>query len=159
VSTLLAAGYVERALADEWFAHYQYWFGTVTVSDKYENVILQLVEHSSDEYDHATELAAWLARVPREGRIPFALSEVGLRGKQHCGYVHSSGNTPIAIIQDAIKGESCAIRFYTKFINDISRADYFGSDLGDILEEILAKEKEHLSDLEKLRKVYIRDTP
>ena len=72
--TLLAAKYAERALADEWFAHYQYWLGSVIVSDEYENVILQFVEHSGDEYDHATELAAWLYYVPREGKIPYSMN-------------------------------------------------------------------------------------
>jgi len=148
--TLLAADLAQRALADEWFAHYQYWFGSVVVPDKWENAILQFVEHSSDEYDHATELAGWLNRVPREGKIPRILPEVG-NGKMYgCGFILPRTDEPRSLVEENLRGERCAIRFYTEFIDKISRVEYYGADLGNVLEDILAKEKEHAADLEKL---------
>jgi len=148
--TRLVAKYVEKALADELFAHYQYWLGSVIVADDFETVISQLVEHMGDEEDHATELAAWLSRVPREGKIPYSMSEIGSLGKQECGYIYPSGNTPGSLVADALKGEKCAIKFYTKFLDEISQVEYYGSGLARSLEIILAKEKEHARDLEKL---------
>jgi len=148
--TTLAARYAEMALADELFAHYQYWLGSVIVSDEYETVISQFVEHASDEEDHATELAVWLSYIPREGKIPYSMAEIGSRGKQECGYIYPSGNIPSSLIADALKGEKCAIKFYTRFLDDISQVEYYGGGLARSLETILAKEKEHAKDLEKL---------
>ena len=147
---ILVAKYAEKALSDELFAHYQYWLGSVIVPDEYENVISQFVEHASDEEDHATELAVWLSHVPRDGKIPYAMAEIGSRGKQECGYIYPSGNIPSSLIADALKGEKCAIKFYTRFLDDISQVEYYGGGLARSLETILAKEKEHAKDLEKL---------
>lgn len=148
--TRIAARYVEQAISDEWFAHYQYWVGSVIMSPDYEDVITQFIEHSVDEYEHATWLAGWLRNVPRAGLIPYAPSE--LSRHQYCGYIYPTGNFPAPLIADNIRGEHCAITFYYKFLKDISDKEYYGSDLGEMLERILEKEQEHKADLYELSK-------
>jgi bacterioferritin len=148
----MMAGLAERAIADEWFAHFQYWLGSVLIDDRNEDVIFQFAEHSSDEYDHATELAVWLGKNSMDDRIPHAPYQMGGR-KEYCGYIYPSGRTPESFIDDAMKGERCAIAFYTEFISRAHRVEGYGMGLGIILETILDKEKEHLADLEKLRKI------
>jgi len=139
---------VRKAIADEWFAQYQYWIGAVIVDDENEDVVHEFVQHEQEEWDHATELAGWLRGIPRVERLPYSLSE--LPHKQHCGYIWPSGNTRQAVVNDAIKGEKCAINFYETTLQRISGNTYYGPDIGSLLEEILAKEKEHLRDLGKL---------
>jgi len=142
----------QRALADEWFAHYQYWLGSVVVSDEWEDVIFQFVEHSSDEYDHATELAAWLT-TNLWGKVPGILPEVGNGKLYGCGYIRPRTDDPRSLVEENLRGERCAIQFYTGFIEIALRTGY-SADLGTILERILAKEKEHAADLEKLLRTF-----
>jgi rubrerythrin len=61
---------------------------------------------------------------------------------------------PRHLVEENLRGEKCAIRFYTEFIDKISRVEYYGADLGDVLENILKKEKEHAADLEKLLRTF-----
>ena len=150
--TRFVAGLVEKAISDERMAHYQYWLGSVLVSDRYEEVVLQFVEHSGLEYDHATELATWLLQVPRQGKIPMSLNEILARG--HCGYTAPVMNDPRSRILDNLKGERCAVEFYSKFLLDISEKEYYGSKLPEVLEWVIGEETTHVADLEKLLKHY-----
>lgn len=143
----IIAGFVREGITDEWLAHFQYWIGSVIVEESREDVIQQFVEHSSDEYDHATDLASWLRNFPRDAHLPYAMSELT---HPYCGYVYPTGITAAALLHDNIQGEKCAVKFYTHFLAELSDRRYSGTDLGGLLEEILAKEKEHLRDLEKL---------
>ena len=147
MSGLAISDRIEKAISDEWMAHYQYWLGSVLLGDRYENVVLEFVEHSSDEYDHATDLAVWLRKhMALAGEVPLSL-EVLLKSR-HCGYVVPVMNDPHSLIQDAIKGERCAIQFYNSILGVIAGKEYHTLD--EMLEWILGEEKKHLSDLEKL---------
>lgn len=148
--TRFVAKRLEMALADEWMAHYQYWIGSILVDDNYESVVAQFVEHSGQEYDHATEIGAWLLKnAPRDGKVPMSLDDL-LRGPQHCGYKVPSDISPRALVDDSIQGEACAIRFYSELLKDIEGREYHGSNLEDMLKWILSDEKTHMSDLQKL---------
>jgi bacterioferritin len=150
--TRFVAKHLEKALADEWMAHYQYWIGSILVNDRYENVVAQFVEHAGQEYDHATEIGAWLLKnAPRDGRVPTSLDEL-LRGPHHCGYKEPVMNDPKSLVHDSIQGEACAIRFYSELITAIDGKEYYGGNLPDMLEWILKDEKTHMSDLQKLLK-------
>jgi len=140
---------VQKAITDEWYAHFYYWIGSVIAGDEAKHVIEQFREHSSDEYDHANELALWLRNFPREATLPYAISE--LPKNQYCGDIFPSGNTVSALLLNAIKGEKCAIDFYDAFLVDIYTMDFYERNLiEEILERILEKEREHLVDLERL---------
>jgi bacterioferritin len=148
----LASRLAEKAISDEWFAHFQYWIGSTIVDPGNEDVIAQLVEHSSDEYDHASELAWWVKDFSRDGRLPFVLTDVGRAGMYQCGPIIPKSSDRVSIVKDNLKGERCAVEFYTGFLEKLSNVDSFTADrdLVRILESILEKEKEHVSDLEKL---------
>jgi bacterioferritin len=146
----LVSRLAERALSDEWFAHFQYWIGAILIDPSEEDVILELVQHSSDEYDHASELAMWLKEFSLDGRLPFALTDVGRAGMYQCGPIVPKNTDRGSIIQDNLRGERCAVGFYTNFLEILSRDQYDVGNLKQILEKILEKEKEHISDLEKL---------
>jgi len=138
--------WVELAVHDEWFAVYQYWVGSVLIADEYENVILQFVEHSGDEHDHATELAMWLiGNVSQDGKFPLPTTLLEVTGRYHCGGVKSLTSYPDSLITDNLGAERCAIEFYTGFLKKVS-----DRDLVKLLKRILVKEKEHECDLERL---------
>ena len=142
---------VNRAITDEWFAIYQYWIGSVILAENYPDVISQFSEHLQDELKHATELAGWLRQFPRVEHLPYALSE--LPKNQYCGYIFPSGNVAVALVNDAIDGERCAIEFYETTLDIIDRQlPGEVSELRAILSRILDKEKEHLKDLQTLIK-------
>ena len=50
-------GLLNKALADEWLAYYQYWIGSKVVKGPMKGeVIAELVEHATDELRHADML-------------------------------------------------------------------------------------------------------
>ena len=57
-------------------------------------------------------------------------------------------------ILDNLKGERCAVEFYSKFLLDISEKEYYGSKLPEVLEWVIGEETTHVADLEKLLKHY-----
>ena len=145
--------HVREAITDEWFAHFQYWIGSVIVGDRCEHVVDQFKEHSVDEYDHAAELAMWLRNFPRKFALPYAMSE--LPKHQYCGYIYPSGNTVQTLVLDAIRGERCAIDFYDAFLVDIYTMDFYERNpVEKMLERILEKEREHRADLEHLLETF-----
>jgi bacterioferritin len=143
---------IETAINDEWLAHYQYWVGSVLVDDQYENVISEFVEHSSDEYDHATELAYWMTHQAKEGNVfTDPRAGIGPGGMQFCDYIPPSSSRPESLIFDALKGERCAVRFYEGLIKMMPYVEGW-KNIVELLEDILEKEKEHVSDLENLKR-------
>ena len=49
---------LNKALADEWLAYYQYWIGAkVAVGVPKEAVVAELIQHAADELRHAGMLA------------------------------------------------------------------------------------------------------
>lgn len=141
---------VQAAISDEWYAHYYYWLGSVIMSPPLEFVMDEFKEHALNEYEHATKLAGWLRMVPRQARLPYTMSEL-IRNKSVCGSIFPSGNVPSALIADAIEGEKCAIVFYSKLDELMETSEFYGSDLIDIVKEILRDEKKHIADLYQLQ--------
>ena len=140
---------VRQAIADEWFAQYQYWVGVVIIDAENEDVIQEFVQHEGDEWDHATDLAFWLQGIPNAVKIPRGMRDI-VDGPRHCGYIQPVENTRSQLLRDGMQGERCAIGFYEMIVEKISDKYYYGPDIGTLLEEILTNEKEHLRDLEKL---------
>jgi|SRR5208337_1868626 len=139
---------VRRAIGDEWLANIQYSVGAVLIDDENEDAVLEFVEHAGDEWDHAMNLSAWLQDASGSGGIPRSPTEI--LKNQTCGYIYPSGNSRWSLVHEAIRAETCAIGFYQDLIKGISGTNFHWEGLGDILDQILEKEKEHLRDLEKL---------
>ena len=139
---------VRKAIGDEWLAQVQYWVGALNIDDENEDAVSEFIEHEGDEWDHADRAASWLRNIPGCGALPCSPKEICQW--KHCGYIYPYRVTRASLVEDAMKGEKCAIRFYTDFIDMTGSGTYYGPDIGEMLERILAKEKEHLRDLEKL---------
>ena len=146
---------LKKALSDEWAAHYAYWLGSVVIDPaRYEDVLTEFVEHSSQEYDHAVEIAVWLWKYNGQEQVSSSLNQ--LLRTRNCEYIDTRDTTPAGLIRHNINAEKCAIEFYTDLLKVLAgRSGYYGeSDLKKLLEWILEEEKKHLSDLEKLRRQF-----
>lgn len=153
--------YLGKAISDEWLAHLQYWVGSVIVIDDEgagsayakkrfirKSVIPELRQHSNDEYNHATTLSAHFLNYAPRSDIPLSMEDI-LR-RRGCGYIEPQSPKCANIIMDSEKGEMCAIKFYSKFLDEMGRYDSVDDVLHDDIVIILEKEDEHLGDLNSL---------
>ncbi len=133
---------LNKALADEWLAYYQYWIGAKVIKGPMrEAVTKELEEHAEEELKHANMLTE---RIIQLGGEPI-LEPKQWYTKTNCGY--EAPNDPITnvILAQNIKGEQCAIDVYNKMINKLRAKDpvtYY------IVGEILKDELEHEEDLQ-----------
>lgn len=105
---------LKEAVSDEWWAHYQYWAGAMSLeSDEFGPVVKELIQHSKDEIEHATELAGLLVWSAGRQAIPRSFGVLDKAG--YCGKLYT-GSDVISILNDNIAGESCAIKFYSNFL-------------------------------------------
>ena len=135
---------LNKALADEWLAYYQYWIGAKVVKGELkEKVIEELEEHAGDELRHAGML---VDRILELGGTPILKPEDWYK-MTNCGYDTPENPDVKPILEQNIKGEQCAIDAYTKlleFVKDKDPITYF------MVQEILKDEVEHEDDLETL---------
>lgn len=131
---------LNKALADEWLAYYQYWIGLkVVVGPLRSAAVTELTEHAADELRHADMLAE---RIIQLGGTPL-LDPKEFGEKSNCGYLKPEDFKVKAIIQQGVEGERCAIEVYNKLLlmtRDKDLVTY------DILLEILKDEIEHEAD-------------
>ncbi|MBD3399426.1 MAG: ferritin [Candidatus Coatesbacteria bacterium] len=135
---------MNKALADEWLAYYQYWVASKIVAGPMrENVIAELVEHANDELRHAELLADRIAQL---GGTPL-LEPRAWYDHTNCGYEPPTDPYVRVVIEQNIKAEQCAIDVYQKLsdmVYDKDRTTY------NIAQSILEDEIEHEDDLEAL---------
>jgi len=135
---------LNRAYADEWLAYYQYFIEEKVVKGIMKDAaIAELNQHATDELRHANMVAD---RILQLGGTPL-LNPKDWFNHTHCGYEEPSDFDVVKILEDAIKGEQCAISVYSE-IAEMTR----GKDIVtyDIVSEILADEVEHEEDLQAL---------
>jgi len=136
---------LNSALADEWLAYYQYWVGAKVVTGRMSRaVIAELEEHAADEFRHAGMLAD---RILQLGGTPLLKPEDWYKAT-NCGYDAPEDPDVVAVLQQNIKGEQCAIEAYRKlldFTKDKDVVTYY------MVLEILKDEVEHEDDLEVLK--------
>ena len=135
---------LNKAYADEWLAYYQYYIEEKVVKGIMKDAaIAELNQHAADELRHADMVAQ---RILQLGGTPL-LNPKEWFVHTNCGYEEPKNFDVTAILEDAIKGEQCAIKTYSKLI-DITR----GKDIVtyDIVSQILADEVEHEEDLTAL---------
>jgi len=136
---------LNKALADEWLAYYQYWIGAQVVEGPMsEAVITELLEHAGDELRHAEML---VPRIIQLGGTPILKPEDWYK-ETNCGYETPDDFFVVKILEQNIKGEQCAIDVYNK-LSELT----FGKDIVtyNIVTEIMADEIEHEEDLEVLQ--------
>ncbi len=135
---------LNKAYADEWLAYYQYFIEAKVIKGIMKDAaVTELNEHAADELRHATMLAD---RILQLGGEPLLHPKEWFK-YANCTYEEPKNPDVLAILEQAIKGEQCAIDVYSR-ITELTQ----GKDIVtyDIASQILADEVEHEEDLQAL---------
>jgi bacterioferritin len=137
---------LNKAVADEWFAIYQYWYASLSAEQIMSPIVMDAIKKALEqEREHADEFASRILEL--EGlpiRNPNEWNNVA-----HCKYAEPPEDpTDLKrFLQDALDGERCAMRAY----NQIAKMT-FGKDhvTYQLVTHILAEEAEHEEMFEDL---------
>jgi len=137
--------FLNKALADEWLAYYQYWIGAKVVKGPMKDaVIAELTLHATEELSHAELLAT---RIVQLGGTP-VLSPEKWAKITNCGYDAPEDPYVEVVLDQNIKGEQCAIRTYSNLLDITREADPVTYNL---ILTIISQEVEHEEDLAALK--------
>ncbi|MCU0485054.1 MAG: hypothetical protein MUC85_02990 [Anaerolineales bacterium] len=135
---------LNKALADEWLAYYQYWLGAKIVKGPMKDAVAaELALHATEELGHADLLAL---RIIQLGGTPLISPEEWFKHTR-CGYDAPTDPFVKEILAQNIKGEQCAIDVYQKLLHLVKDKDPVTYN---IVLGILADEVEHEEDLQSL---------
>ncbi len=135
---------LNRALADEWLAYYQYWVGSkVTIGPTKDAVISELTIHATEELAHADLLSG---RIIQLGGTP-VLEPKAWYDLTNCGYEAPANPFVKEVLKQNIKGEQCAIETYNNLLTLVKDKDPVTYNL---ILSILSDEIEHEEDLQSL---------
>ncbi|MBC7189832.1 ferritin-like domain-containing protein [Candidatus Aerophobetes bacterium] len=135
---------LNRALADEWLAYYQYWIGSKVVKGVMRGAVVgELTQHAADELRHAEML---VTRILQLGGTPLLKPEDWYK-MTNCGYEAPEKYDVKSILQQNIKGEQCAIEVYRKLLEEVKDRDVVTYQM---VVGILSDEVEHEDDLQNL---------
>lgn len=136
---------LNKALADEWLAYYQYWIGAKIVKGPMKDaVISELNLHATEELNHAELLAA---RIIQLDGTPVLTPENWIK-LSNCGYESPQDPYVEEILNQNIKAEQCAIKVYNEMLEITRDADPVSYNM---FLTILSQEVEHEEDLSALR--------
>lgn len=136
---------LNKALADEWLAYYQYWIGAKVVKGPMKDAVISELElHATEELTHATLL---VDRIIQLGGTPVLSTDEWTR-ITNCGYDAPEDPFVAVVLDQNIKGEQCAIRVYNKLLDLTREADPITYN---IILQILTDEVEHEEDLVALK--------
>lgn len=136
---------LNKALADEWLAYYQYWIGAKVVKGPMKDaVIAELNLHATEELSHAELIAT---RIIQLGGTPVLSPEEWLK-ITGCGYDAPTNHYVEGILNQNIKGEQCAIRVYNSLLDITREGDPVSYNM---ILTILSQEVEHEEDLQALK--------
>lgn len=136
---------LNKALADEWLAYYQYWIGAKVVKGPMKDAVTaELQLHATEELAHAELL---VTRIVQLGGTPVLTPDEWPK-ITNCGYDIPSDPYVEVILDQNIKGEQCAIRTYNKLLDITRTADPVTYN---IILGILSDEVEHEEDLASLK--------
>lgn len=127
---------LNKAYADEWLAHYQYWLTGHWIrgidADTLRNVLL---EQSEDELKHAEKIAG---RIIQLGGTP-VMSPAKLIASSGCGYTEPPKDPTNLkqVVKDVLAAEACAIEAYNRLALKYRSTDLVTHDL---FEELLSDE-------------------
>jgi bacterioferritin len=135
---------LNKAYADEWLAYYQYYVEERVVKGIMKDAVAaELRQHAADELRHADMLSG---RILQLGGTPLLDPKEWL-SYTNCGYKAPEEFNVVTILEDAIKGEQCAISTYSLLLDLTREKDVVTYDL---ISGILADEVEHEEDLQAL---------
>lgn len=133
---------LNKALADEWLAYYQYWVGSKVAVGRMRGIIAgELAEHANEELEHANLLTE---RILQLGGAPLTHPRQWTE-ESNCGYDEPTDPNTLQLIKQNIKGEQCAIAVYQKLLKMVEGKDPITAHL---ILKILEDEVEHEEDLE-----------
>ncbi len=133
---------LNKALADEWLAYYQYWVGAKVIKGPMkEEAAAELIQHAADELRHADMVAS---RIIQLGGTPILSPEEWYK-VSNCGYDAPIDPFVKRILEQNIKGEQCAIQTYNTILNKVKDKDPVTYN---IILQIMTDEIEHEDDLQ-----------
>jgi len=136
---------LNKALADEWLAHYQYWVGSKVVSGPMKDAVSsELVIHAAEEMAHAELLTT---RIIQLGGTP-VLTPADWFKLTNCKYDAPEDPFVQKILEQNIKGEQCAIGVYNSMLAETREMDPVTYNMAL---QILQDEVEHEEDLQALQ--------
>lgn len=134
---------LNKALADEWLAYYQYWVGALVAKGPMRpEVQKELSEHAGEELGHAKMLAD---RIIQLGGTPL-LSPAEFTKMSNCGYDEPKDPHVLRLLEQNIKGEQCAIETYSAMLGKL-KGDYITFNM---VRKILEDEVGHEQDLQDI---------
>ena len=135
---------LNKALADEWLAYYQYWVGAKVAKGPMRGAVTaELIQHATEELGHAELLAN---RIIQLGGTPLLKPEDWYK-MTNCGYEAPEDPYVEVLLDQNIKGEQCAIEVYQKLVNFTKDSDPVTYE---IVLSILTDEIEHEEDLQAI---------
>lgn len=135
---------LNRALADEWFAYYQYWLGAKVVKGPMKDAVAaELLLHSTEELAHADLVAN---RIIQLGGKPVTEPKKWYEWSG-CGYQPPDDEYVKTILSQNIEGEQCAISYYNDLMKKTKDTDIITYNM---VLTILNQEVEHEEDLQAL---------
>ena len=135
---------LNKALADEWLAYYQYWIGAKVAKGPMRGAVtLELEEHATEELGHALML---VDRILQLGGTPL-LAPTDWYEMSNCGYKAPADPYVEVLLEQNIKGEQCAIGAYQELVALTKDADPVTYEMAL---QILTDEIVHEEDLQAL---------
>ena len=137
---------LNKVLADEWLAYYQYWVDAHVVVDSLKgDVVKELLQHALEEKKHADML---IFRIKEIGGFPI-LKFKDLLSMSNCGYTPPpmDGDVKLILGQN-LNGEHCAVKVYNNLLNQLTDEKY--AQIKKDIQSILKDEEEHIRDLNSL---------
>lgn len=135
---------LNKALADEWLAHYQYWVGAKVVAGPMKDAVTaELLQHATEEMAHAELVSNRLIQL---GGTP-VLSPADWFKLTNCEYEPPTDPFVQTVIEQNIRGEQCAISVYDSLMKKTRDTDQITYN---IALQIIEQEIEHEQDLQDL---------
>jgi len=135
---------LNKALADEWLAYYQYWIGAKVAKGPMRGAVtLELEEHATEELGHALLL---VDRILQLGGTPL-LAPKDWYEATNCGYETPADPYVEVLLEQNIKGEQCAIEAYRQLVELTKDADPVTYEM---VLQIMTDEIVHEEDLQAL---------
>jgi len=136
---------LNKAYADEWLAHYQYYIGAkISKGPMKDAVNTELLQHAADELRHADMVAM---RIIQLGGTPLTHPKAWLE-QSNCGYDEPVDPYVGMLLEQNIHGEQCAISVYKALMDATQTGDPVTYNMAL---QILQDEVEHEEDLQSLK--------
>lgn len=135
---------LNKALADEWLAYYQYWIGSKVVAGPMKDAVTaELTLHATEELSHAELITT---RIIQLGGTP-VLSPARWFELTNCKYEPPEDPFVQNVLEQNIRGEQCAISVYDNLMKVTKEADPVTYN---VALQIIEQEVEHEEDLQSL---------